>query len=38
MEVAALAFVVGVAERTFEFELGQLKLRIAEFVPEIEIA
>ncbi len=38
LEVAALAFVVGVAERTFESELGQLKLRIAEFVPEIDTA
>ena len=38
LEVAALAFVVGVAERSFEFELGQLKLRIAESVPEIDTA
>ena len=37
LEVAALAFVVGVAERTFEFELGA-QARIAEFVPEIDTA
>ena len=37
MEVAALAFVVGVTERVFEAELDELRLRIAEFAPEIEL-
>lgn len=36
LEVAALVFVVGVAERVFEAELGELKLRVAEFAPEID--
>lgn len=36
LEVAALAFVVGVSERIFEAELLELKARMAEFVPEQE--
>lgn len=34
LEVAALAFVVGVSERIFEAELLEIKARMAEFVPE----
>lgn len=36
LEVAALAFVVGVPERIFEAMLGELKLRIAELAPEVD--
>jgi hypothetical protein len=36
LEVAALAFVVGVSERIFEAELLELKARMAEFTPEQE--
>ena len=36
LEVAALAFVVGVSERIFEAELRELKARIAEFAPDTD--
>ena len=36
LEVAALAFVVGVSERIFEAELRELKARIAEFTPRTD--
>jgi len=36
LEVAALAFVLGVPERVFEDEVASLKLRLAEFAPGLE--
>jgi hypothetical protein len=36
LEVAALAFVLGVTERVFEDELVSLKGRLAEFAPELK--
>jgi hypothetical protein len=36
LEVAALAFVLGVTERIFEDELADLKLRLADFAPELD--
>lgn len=36
LEVAALAFVLGVPERVFEDEVGRLKLRLADFAPELD--
>ena len=38
LEVAALAFLLGVAERVFEAELSGLKARIAEFAPTTNVA
>lgn len=36
LEVAALAFVVGVPERVFEDEVSRLKQRLAEFAPDLD--
>lgn len=36
LEAAALAFVLGVPERVFEDELTELKLRLADFAPELD--
>jgi hypothetical protein len=36
VEAAALAFVLGVPERVFEDEVASLKLRLAEFVPDLD--
>ena len=36
VEVAALAFVLGVPERVFEDEVSSLKLRLAEFTPDLD--
>jgi hypothetical protein len=36
VEVAALAFVLGVSERVFEDEVSSLKLRLAEFAPDLD--
>lgn len=36
LEVAALAFVLGVPERVFEDEVADLKLRMADFAPELD--
>lgn len=36
LEVAALAFVLGVPERIFEDEVAGLKLQLADFTPEID--
>jgi hypothetical protein len=36
LEVAALAFVLGVTERLFEDELAELKDRLRDFVPELD--
>lgn len=37
LEVAALAFVVGVSERTFEAEVLNLKERLGEFAPDLDL-
>jgi hypothetical protein len=37
LEVAALAFVLGITERLFEDELAELKGRLRDFVPELDI-
>jgi hypothetical protein len=37
LEVATLAFVLGVSERLFEDEVADLKLRLADFAPELEV-
>jgi hypothetical protein len=36
LEVATLAFVLGVTERVFEDEVAGLKLRLADFAPELD--
>jgi hypothetical protein len=36
LEVATLAFVLGVTERIFEDEFADLKLRLADFAPELD--
>ena len=36
LEVATLAFVLGVTERVFEDEVADLKLRLADFAPELD--
>jgi hypothetical protein len=36
LEVAALAFVLGVPERVFEDEVASLKLRLADFAPDLD--
>jgi hypothetical protein len=36
LEVATLAFVLGVSERVFEDEVADLKLRLADFAPELD--
>jgi hypothetical protein len=36
LEVATLAFVLGVPERVFEDEVADLKLRLADFAPELD--
>jgi hypothetical protein len=36
LEVAALAFVLGVPERVFEDEVGRLKLRLTDFAPDLD--
>ena len=35
VEVAVLAFILGVSERVFEDEVSSLKLRLAEFAPDV---